>query len=570
MKKYLKDKLLHREIRMSRLVRMYCILLLLVFLGVVVYLNVFALNKIREQERVREQDTLGNLVLMWDNMLENNTIFIENFMANNPDMAMLGIAKTHEDQIYAIQELKSTLDEYALLNYGMNELFFYSEALGDNGYLTSYRYNTELSGNTSKERIREIISIYKNEGTMRKWIIDKVGGQNYLIYLTEKGGNYAGCWCSISYLIRQVVQEDLAFRSYFIVDEDRISRTDNYLDGQGIDLDATDWYSPEDHTRYRQISKKSNLINMYYVEHIEKSAEEESILRVRNVMVLMSVILGSLLVLFSGYLEYFMYRPIRGLVSRMLLISEGNFESKITDNTSLREIRILNQTFNKMVDEIKTLKIAIYEDELREQKVRLQYLQMQIRPHFLVNALNSVCSMIDMKNEAGAREMCRYLAQYFRFLYNKNTNMIVITEELEHVETYVRIQEMRRPGRIVFDYTIEDECRVCLVPPLLLHTFVENSIKYGIDMERQINTIAIQVTKTASMAQIIIRDCGPGFPLEVLDCIHQISPIIRDGRECVGIHNVFARLRLFYGDGVEMTAYNDNGAVVKIKIPLGM
>ena len=124
MKKFIKKRLIDQEIRMSHLVRTYCILLLLVFLGVVVYLNVFALQKIREQERVRELDTLGNLVLMWDNMLENNTIFIENFMANNADMAMLGIAKTHEDQIYALQELKSTLDEYALLNYGMNELFF--------------------------------------------------------------------------------------------------------------------------------------------------------------------------------------------------------------------------------------------------------------------------------------------------------------------------------------------------------------------------------------------------------------------------------------------------------------
>ena len=419
-----------------------------------------------------------------------------------------------------------------------------------------------------KERIREIISIYKNEGTMRKWIIEKVGGQNFLIYLTEKGGKYAGCWCSIDYLLRQAVSEELDFRNYFIVDEDSISRTDSYLDGQYIDLDAMDWSSSESRTRYRQISMKSSLINLYFVEHIEKSAEEESILRVRNVMVLMSVILGILLVLFSGYLEYFMYRPIRGLVSRMLLISEGNFETKITAATNLREIRILNNTFNKMVDEIKHLKIAIYEDQLREQKVRLQYLQMQIRPHFLVNALNSVCSMIDMKNEAGAREMCRYLAQYFRFLYNKNTDLIVITEELEHVKTYVHIQEMRRPGRIVFDVAIDDDCRVCLVPPLLLQTFVENCIKYGIDMEQQMNTISIRVTKKASMAEILIRDCGPGFPLEVLDSIHQVRTIVRDGRECVGIHNVFARLRLFYGDGVEMTAYNDSGAVVRIGIPM--
>ena len=171
-----------------------------------------------------------------------------------------------------------------------------------------------------------------------------------------------------------------------------------------------------------------------------------------------------------------------------------------------------------------------------------------------------------MKREPG--KCAATWPEYFRFLYNKNTDLIVITEELEHVKTYVHIQEMRRPGRIVFDVAIDDDCRVCLVPPLLLQTFVENCIKHGIDMEQQMNTISIRVTKKASMAEMLIRDCGPGFPLEVLDCIHQVRTIVRDGRECVGIHNVFARLRLFYGDGVEMTAYNDSGAVVRIGIPM--
>lgn len=56
----------------------------------------------------------------------------------------------------------------------------------------------------------------------------------------------------------------------------------------------------------------------------------------------------------------------------------------------------------------------MYEDELRQQKIRLQYLQMQIRPHFLVNALNSIRTMIDMKYFENAQEMCFHLADYFR------------------------------------------------------------------------------------------------------------------------------------------------------------
>ena len=62
-------------------------------------------------------------------------------------------------------------------------------------------------------------------------------------------------------------------------------------------------------------------------------------------------------------------------------ISEGNFEAQITDMTNLRKSDF-NRTFNTMVEEIKHLKITVYEDALREQKTKLAWLQMQIRPHF--------------------------------------------------------------------------------------------------------------------------------------------------------------------------------------------
>ena len=146
-----------------------------------------------------------------------------------------------------------------------------------------------------------------------------------------------------------------------------------------------------------------------------------------------------ILILFSGFLEYFLYQPIRRLIEKMMQIAEGQFENKIEDTSHLREIQVLNETFNQMVDEIKNLKIEIYEDEIREQKIRLQYLQMQIRPHFLVNALNSVRTMIDMKWEDSAVEMCCYLADYFRALSRNNIDMVIISEELKQVETYVNI-----------------------------------------------------------------------------------------------------------------------------------
>ena len=99
-----------------------------------------------------------------------------------------------------------------------------------------------------------------------------------------------------------------------------------------------------------------------------------------------------------------------------------------------------------------------------------------------------------------------------------------------------------------------------------MQTFVENSIKYGINMEEQHNHVSIEVTGNIRKSQIIIRDNGPGFPEHVLDVVRHQGQIERDGRECVGIQNVMARLKLFYGKSASLMLYNDGGAVVKIEI----
>ena len=554
--------------KMSQMVRFCLIMLIAIFVGVVIYLNVFVLEQIRKQEAAKESDMLTNMVNVWDSLIENNTIFIENFVANNDATVKLSMAKSHEDEVYALQEIKSTLTEYSYLNNGMDEFFFYSEKIGKDGYLTNNRSISISDMGTVKERVNKIIQAFRAEDKMRTWLLLKIEGRNYLVYLSENNGNYVGCWCRVDKFLQMAAETDLDTSHVFAVDEQGISRTDSYLEGTQIDLESNRYENQETGEKYWQISQKSNLVAIWFVEHVVMTEAERAIIQSRNIMVIACIVLAVILILFSGFLEYFLYQPIRRLIVKMMQIAEGQFENKIEDTSHLREIQVLNETFNQMVDEIKNLKIEIYEDEIREQKIRLQYLQMQIRPHFLVNALNSVRTMIDMKREDSAVEMCCYLADYFRALSGNNIDMVVISEELKQVETYVNIQKMRRPGKIFFDSSIDEDCNFYLIPPLLLLTFVENSLKYGIDDMKNENHIQIVVTKEDSTLLIIISDNGPGFSDEVLTCIKEKRTIIQNDRECLGIRNVMARLQLFYPDKVQFGIYNDEGAVVEIRISI--
>lgn len=554
--------------KMSHLVKIYLGLLILVFFGIVIYLNVFALGEIREREIAKEQDTLANWVTIWDNMLENNTIFIENFVARNEGMVKLGVAKTHEDEVYALQEIKSALTEYSLLYNGMTEVFFYAENLGEDGYLTNTHAIRIRDLGMAKERIAKFIRAYEAEELEKGWLIRQIEGHHYLIYMRKKNNNYIGCWCAVDDLIRDAVTADRTGSSFFVADKEGVSVTDGYLEGVEMDLSSDLFYCEETGCRYWQVVRKSGLISLYFIEHLEKGEAEAAILKIRNFMILACGILGILLLLLSIFFDYVLYRPIRQLVKKMQQIAGGNFETRITDQTRIREVEVLNETFNQMADEIRDLKIAVYEDEIRQQKIRLQYLQVQIRPHFLVNALNSIRTMIDMQFYENAQQMCFHLADYFRYLARQNTDMVILSEELTHLKTFLEIQKMRRPGKIEFDCQIQEECRHCLVPPLLLQTFVENSLKYGIDLKKQRNQIRIRITKEEGQAQILISDNGAGFPGQVLEDLTENRHILQNQRECVGIHNVIARLRLFYGEQAKVECYNREGAVVKIRVPM--
>lgn len=553
--------------KMSQLVRVYCVTLLVIFLLVIVYLNLFALREIRTKEIEKGQETLNNWSGMADSILKNHTTLVENFVANNSGMAKLVAAKSSADTVYALIEIQSILSEYALLNDGMDEFFFYSAELGDISFLTNGHDLGIHTLGSAQQRIVKLIAAYEDSGTKNEWLLKEIEGSSYLFYVSVRNGNYMGCWCTPGRLVEKAAGTDDTVNHFFVTDLNGLSRTSGYIAGETIDLSANTYHSQTLDEDYIQIVRSSGVLPANFVLHMEKGQAEAAILQVRNVMILMCVLLGVLLVICTGFLESFLYQPIRKLVLRMVQIADGDFELKITEPSNLYEIQILNETFNQMVSKIEDLKIKIYEKQLREQKIQLQFYQQQIRPHFLVNALNTVRAMIDMNQYAGAQDMCCYMADYYRYLTRQKEEMILLPDELNYVEAYVNIQKMRWPDRIHYTCTVGESCAFEPIPPLLIQTFVENSFKYWNSPEQPTLEIEIRVGKNDRGTCIEIRDSGEGFPADVLAASCDGSVVMRGDRECVGIRNVLDRLWLFYGDTASIRLANDRGALVEIRLP---
>src|SRR5690606_3000357 len=147
-----------------------------------------------------------------------------------------------------------------------------------------------------------------------------------------------------------------------------------------------------------------------------------------------------------------------------------------------------------------------------------------------------------------------------------------LKDELEHTRNYLNIQSLRFPGKLTWSVDAPVYLTDVPVPPLIIQSFVENSIKHAVTLEETIH-ISVQIDFTdesGSMILIRIQDTGKGFPEEVLQELQAGRSVENDRGEHVGIRNVQRRLKLLYQESGSLRFFNDKetgGATVEITLP---
>jgi two-component system, LytTR family, sensor kinase len=171
-------------------------------------------------------------------------------------------------------------------------------------------------------------------------------------------------------------------------------------------------------------------------------------------------------------------------------------------------------------------------------QARLQALQMQLNPHFLFNTLNSVSSLMRSDPDS-ADEMLERLSSLLRITLAKGqAQRIPLQEEMEVVQLYVSIQQLRFGDRVSHSVEVDPEAWDALVPAMLLQPIVENAYVHGISRSLGAGTIAIKASVEGDKLCISIRNAGC-VPSSFGDSLKE---------QGVGIANVKARLELHYGN----------------------
>lgn len=207
------------------------------------------------------------------------------------------------------------------------------------------------------------------------------------------------------------------------------------------------------------------------------------------------------------------------------------------------------------------------EEELRRSrlesqlsKAQLDALKMQLQPHFLFNALNSI-SALQMENVEAAQEMTAQLGDFLRMtLENVGTQEVTLRREIEFLECYLDIEKVRFGQRLTTNIEIAPEVLNCRVPNLILQPLVENAIRHGIAPNAALGQINICAARENGWLKIAVADNGKGIENEKLD------KVLTSG---LGLSNTKARLEQLYGADFRFELQNamEGGLLVTLRLP---
>ncbi|MCG8478225.1 MAG: sensor histidine kinase [Spirochaetales bacterium] len=257
--------------------------------------------------------------------------------------------------------------------------------------------------------------------------------------------------------------------------------------------------------------------------------------------------------------------PIMRLRRSIQAVEQGRFDIDLHIERR-DEIGALSRDFEIMLSTVRELMARNRHEQEEKRRSEIKALQNQITPHFLYNTLDSIVWMAESGRVDEVVEMTTNLGRLLRLGIGRGEAMVSLGTELEHLKSYLRIQEMRYRDRLQFRIEAEEATLPCRLPRLSLQPVVENAIYHGIKNRPGGGTIAVRTVARDRFVEIAVEDDGPGIDPAVLDRLrrHRVEP-----SNGVGLKNVHQRLALTFGEDyrISFDSVNGAGTVVTIRIP---
>lgn len=265
--------------------------------------------------------------------------------------------------------------------------------------------------------------------------------------------------------------------------------------------------------------------------------EEKELLKQSNQIGWATTLIASLIAFTALFLSFILSGTITRPLTQLKKMTVGWAKEvwNVEEPVDKDEIGTIGETFNRLTRERQELNERLLHSQLKEREAELRALQAQIKPHFLYNTLDSIYWMATIQKNTEIAKMAISLSESFKLSLNNGKDFILVSKELEHINHYLAIQNLRYRDRFQYIQDVDPELMNMELLKLLLQPLIENAIYHGLEPKVGNGTIRLTGKKTENKVLFIVEDDGVG--IEKMEVIEQ----------GFGLKNVRERLALYYG-----------------------
>ncbi len=496
-------------------------------------------------------------------------------LMENTDMTSLVQRGTDREKIYA----KGNLIDRIAYSFGNGEEyhpFFYFEGTGE------VLGRSWLDMQTAKESgildlvIEEITRREELMTDLQKWTSFSYGDTHYMLRAYCYNDVWIACYVPADHLVdalRQVYQDEeyqvlLLHGDGEILSGQETAEAWN-LDGQMLSAGGAYYRWPEG--RIQVVKEDSEVLDISIAVVMRGYGGFLRIVVLQAVVLFMVLLTLGAFVVMTVYTKRRIIAPVQKFVKGLLDYADHETDKGELSASDIHELEQINEQFRRFVHQIGILKIDIYEEKLRRQKLELDNMKLQLKPHFFLNNLSQIHRLLQMNRVEDAQRMCMAAIRYLRYLFSAGMDEVKVSETIGNVNAYFEIMKLRYPDEVAIDIYVDEKAQDCVLPPLIIQTLVENSYKYGKLAGKLLEiSVTVEVLPERSCLCINVSDNGRGYPEEYIRIWEQGKELDQSEGSHIGIANIRARLQYTYGEAAEIRFYNSpmGGAVTEIRVPM--
>jgi len=483
----------------------------------------------------------------YDAARESSMNSLSKVMFQQEDINFIALHKSEKEYIYRgqgitkskfVQMYASDLDNSIPWGRGHLRISYDDAYFGESNYTISlyqpvydmYKLGTSIG----------YLCINLNEDVFGFLNNQVLGDSKFDMYLTDKSGNVIFCEN------KELLGTSLEFKRPII------GSSGSFSDARKLHL-------------YQKIDS-SDLYVMGTIDNF--TMVKDSFITMLLLIVTVMVIVGIALIMVSKVVKMY-YEPMENLVVKMDQVSRGNLDIRMDEIHSGADFATISRGFNHMMEEINQLMEQVKLEQHQIEQIKFNALQSQIKPHFLYNTLDCIHWQAATEGNKEISVLVKALANYYRACLSKGKDVITLGEELEHIKSYLIIQNIRYENILESKFCIGEEYLNVKIPKMTLQPLIENAIYHGMKIKSgKKGIVVLNVAEDHDMIILSVIDNGHGMSeAEINEMNRSISEY--DENFGYGIRNVNKRLELLFGEqyGLHYVINSEGGITVNIRLP---